>query len=109
MKYLPLLIAIIFETIATLALRQSNQFTKLVPSLISIAGYGVSFYFLSITLRHIPLGISYAIWSGIGIVLISLFGYLIYQQKLDLPAIIGILFIITGVVIINVFSETTNA
>lgn len=108
MKYLPLLIAIIFETIATLALRQSNQFTKLIPSLISIAGYGVSFYFLSVTLRSIPLGISYAIWSGIGIVLISLFGYLIYQQKLDLPAIIGILFIIIGVVIINVFSETTN-
>lgn len=105
-KYLPLLIAILFETIATLALKQSEQFTKLLPSLISILGYVGAFYFLSITLKYIPLGVSYAIWSGIGIVLISLFGFLVYHQKLDFPAILGILFIIAGVLIIHLFSKT---
>lgn len=106
-KYLPLLVAIIFETFATLALKQSEQFTKVLPSVLSILGYIGAFYFLSISLKHIPLGVSYAIWSGIGIVLISLFGYLIYNQKLDLPAIIGIALILSGVILINVFSKTT--
>lgn len=105
-KYVPLLVAIVFETVATLALRQSEQFTKLWPSIICIVGYIVAFYFLSITLKHIPLGISYALWSGIGIVLISLFGFLVYNQKLDIPALIGILLIIAGVIIIHVFSKT---
>lgn len=106
-KYYPLLIAIILETIATLALKQSHQFTKLWPSILTIIGYIGAFYFLSITLKQVPLGISYAIWSGIGIVLIALFGFLLYNQKLDVPAVIGILLIIAGVIIINVFSNTT--
>lgn len=106
-KYIPLLIAILFETFATLALKQSEQFTKLLPSAISILGYIGAFYFLSITLKYIPLGVSYAIWSGVGIVLISLFGYLVYNQKLDLPAVLGIVLIIAGVLIINIFSKTT--
>lgn len=105
-KFIPLLIAILFETVATLALRQSNQFSKLLPSIVCVLGYIGAFYFLSITLKYIPLGISYAIWSGIGIVLISLFGYLLYNQKLDFPAILGISFIIIGVIIIQVFSKS---
>lgn len=106
-KYLPLLIAILCETIATLALKQSEQFTKLLPSVISILGYIAAFYFLSITLKYIPLGVSYALWSGIGIVLISIFGFLMYNQKLDMPAVLGIALILAGVLIINLFSKTT--
>jgi small multidrug resistance pump len=99
-------VAIIAEVIATTALRAADGFTQLWPSLISIVGYVVAFYFLSLTLRSMPVGIAYAIWSGVGIVLISLAGWLIYKQLLDLPALIGMGLIMAGVIVINLFSKT---
>ncbi len=105
--YLYLGVAIVAEVIATTALRASDGFTQLWPSIISIAGYVVAFYFLSLTLRTMPVGVAYAIWSGVGIVLISLAGWLIYKQLLDLPAIIGMGLIMAGVVVINLFSKST--
>ena len=105
--YLYLGVAIIAEVIATTALRASDGFTQLWPSVISIAGYVVAFYFLSLTLRTMPVGVAYAIWSGVGIVLISLAGWLLYKQLLDLPAIIGMGLIMAGVIVINLFSKST--
>jgi small multidrug resistance pump len=105
--YLYLGVAILAEVVATTALRAADGFTQLWPSLISIAGYVVAFYFLSLTLRTMPVGIAYAIWSGVGIVLISLAGWLIYKQLLDLPAIIGMGLIMAGVIVINLFSKST--
>jgi small multidrug resistance pump len=107
MAYLYLGIAIIAEVIATTALRASEGFTQLLPSAISIIGYVVAFYFLSLTLKTMPVGVAYAIWSGVGIVLISLAGWLIYRQMLDLPAIIGMGLIMAGVLVINLFSKST--
>ncbi|MGO4291297.1 DMT family transporter [Chitinophaga sp. RAB17] len=105
MKYVYLGIAIVAEIIATSALKESLSFTKLWPSVIVVVGYTIAFYFLSLTLKTLPVGIAYAIWSGVGIVMISVVGALLYKQKLDLPAIIGMLLIIAGVVIIHVFSK----
>lgn len=105
--YLYLGVAIIAEVIATTALRASDGFTQLWPSVISIVGYVVAFYFLSLTLRTMPVGVAYAIWSGVGIVLISLAGWLLYKQLLDLPAIIGMGLIMAGVIVINLFSKST--
>src|SRR5690606_29971387 len=98
--------AIISEVIATSALKASDGFSRLWPSLIVVAGYAVSFYFLSLTLKTLPVGVAYAIWSGLGIVLISLIGIVLFGQKLDMPAIIGMGLIIAGVVVMNVFSKT---
>lgn len=106
-NYLFLLLAIVFETIATSSLKASEQFTKLIPSLITVIGYIAAFYLLSLTLRSIPVGIAYAIWSGIGIVLVTIAGIVLFKQIPDLPAIIGLLLIIAGVIVINVFSKTT--
>lgn len=106
-SYLILLLAIVFETVATSCLKQSEQFTKLLPSVLTVLCYGISFYCLSIVLRSIPVGIAYAIWSGIGIVLISIVGFVFFGQRLDLPAIIGLTLIVAGVVIINLFSHST--
>lgn len=106
-NYLLLLLAIGLETIATSALKASDSFTKLIPSVITVIGYAGAFYFLSLTLRTIPLGVAYALWSGIGIVLITLVGMFLYKQHLDLPAIIGILLIVIGVVVIQLFSNTS--
>lgn len=100
-------IAIIFEIIATSALKKSEQFTQLIPSIITIVGYFAAFYFLSFAIRTIPVGIAYAVWSGVGIVLITIIGALFFKQIPDLPAIIGLALIMTGVVVINVFSKTT--
>lgn len=108
MHWLYLAIAIVAEVIGTSALKASDGFTKLYPSLIVIVGYGVAFYFLSLTLRTIPVGIAYAIWSGVGIVLISLIGWLAFNQKLDLPALLGISLIAAGVVVLNVFSKSAG-
>jgi len=108
MKWLYLSIAIIAEVIATSALKSSEGFTKLIPSVIVITGYGLAFYFLSLTLKTISVGIAYAIWSGAGIMLISAIGYFYYKQKLDLPALIGMLFILAGVLIINLFSKSVS-
>lgn len=107
MKYLFLLIAILSEVTATSALRASGQFTKLWPSVIVVIGYASAFYFMSLTLKSIPVGIAYAIWSGVGIVLISVAGYFLYKQKLDLPALLGMGLIIAGVLVINIFSKST--
>ncbi len=104
-KWLMLGIAIVAETIATSALKSSDGFSKLVPSAIVLVGYGVAFYFLSLTLRSIPVGIAYAVWSGVGIVLITTVGWAVFGQKLDAPALIGMALIIAGVVIMNVFSS----
>jgi len=104
-KWLVLGIAIVAETIATSAMKSSEGFTKLIPSIVVVLGYGIAFYFLSITLRTIPVGIAYAIWSGVGIVLITLVGWLVFGQKMDAPALIGMALIIAGVVTMNVFSK----
>lgn len=104
--YLYLAVAIGAEVIATTALRAAHGFTVLVPSLISIAGYVVAFYFLSLTLKTMPVGVAYALWSGVGIVIVSIAGWLIYRQVLDLPAIAGMGLIMAGVIVINLFSKT---
>ena len=90
------------------ALKQTEQFTRLIPSLVTLAGYTGAFYFLSMVLRNIPLGIAYAIWSGAGIVLVALVGWLVFKQHLDVPAIIGISMILGGVLVINLFSESAG-
>jgi small multidrug resistance pump len=98
--------AIVFEVIGTSLLKASEQFTKLIPTLGTLVAYTIAFYFLSLTLRTIPIGVAYAIWSGMGMVLISIVGWIIYQQVLDLPALLGMGFILLGVMIINLFSKT---
>lgn len=107
-NWLFLAIAIVSETIATSALKSSAGFTRLMPSLLVVAGYGIAFYFLSLTLRTIPIGIAYAVWSGVGIVLIALVGWLVFGQKLDTPALLGMGLIVAGVVVMNVFSRTAQ-
>lgn len=107
-SYFVLLLAIIFETIATSFLNKSGQFTKLVPSILTVVGYAASFYCLSIVLKTIPVGIAYAIWSGVGIILIATIGFIFFKQHLDLPAILGLGLIIAGVIIINVFSKSVS-
>jgi small multidrug resistance pump len=105
--YLALGIAIVAEVIATTALKSSDGFTRLVPSLIALAGYGCALYLLTVTMRVVPTGIAYAIWSGLGIVLISISSYVFHQQKIDLAGILGMALIIAGVVILNLFSTST--
>ncbi|CAA7387174.1 DMT family transporter [Chryseobacterium fistulae] len=104
-SYIYLIIAITLEIISTTFLKKSEQFTKLIPSVITIIGYMATFYFLSLTLRQIPVGIAYAIWSGVGIIFITIIGAVVFKQIPDLPALIGILLILIGVVIINLFSK----
>jgi small multidrug resistance pump len=106
--YLPLMVAIVLEVIATSALQASQQFTRLWPTLLMALGYAGAFYFLSIALRGIPVGVAYAIWSGLGIMLISIIGWVIFGQKLDLAAIVGLGFILVGVLIVNLFSKTAS-
>ena len=108
MAYTYLLLAILSEVLATSMLKASDGFTKLFPSIITFIGYAVSFYFLSMVLKYIPIGISYAIWSGLGIVLISIVGLLFFKQQLDLPGIFGMILIISGVVIIHLFSGSAK-
>lgn len=98
--------AIVAEVIATSLLKQSESFTKLWPSVGTVAGYGVAFFFLSLTLKTLPVGIAYALWSGVGIVLISVVAWIAFGQKLDGAALAGIALIIAGVVVINVFSKS---
>ena len=101
-----LAVAIVAEVIATSALKASEGFSRLVPSLVVVAGYGSAFFCLSLTLRTIPVGIVYAIWSGVGIVLIALAGYFVFGQVLDAPALIGMGLIVAGVLVINLFSRS---
>jgi small multidrug resistance pump len=108
MHWLYLIIAITGEVIGTSALKASEGFTVLAPSLVTATGFAVSFYFLALTLQTIPIGIAYAIWSGVGIVMISMIGYFRFGQTLDLPALIGIGLIIAGVIVINSLSSSTT-
>ncbi len=108
MAYLYLAVAIVAEVIATSALKASEEFTKLWPSLIVVAGYGLAFYFMTLTLRTIPVGITYAIWSGIGIVLVTIAGAFLYKQIPDVPAMLGIGLIVAGVAVINIFSKNVT-
>jgi small multidrug resistance pump len=105
MGYWYLTIAIIAEVLATSALKESEGFSRLVPSLIVVAGYGASFYFLSLVLQTIPIGVAYALWAGLGIGLITIVGVVMFGQKMDLPAVIGIALIISGVFVLRVFSS----
>lgn len=98
--------AILAEVIATSALKASDGFARLGPSLVVVGGYAIAFYFLSLTLRAIPVGIAYAVWSGAGIVLISAIAWWRFGQKLDAPAMLGIALIIAGVVVLNLFSKS---
>lgn len=107
-QYFLLLLAIVFEVIATNFLKQSDQFTRWLPAVVTVIGYAASFYLLSMVLRSIPMGIAYAIWSGVGIVLVALTGWLIHKQALDLPTLIGIAMIIGGVLVINLFSHSAG-
>lgn len=107
MKYwLFLCVAIAAEVIATSALKASDGFTKLRPMAIVVVGYGLSFFFLSLTLRMIPVGVTYAIWSGLGVALITLVSWLYFGQRPDAPAILGMVLIVAGVVVMHVFSKT---
>ena len=105
MPWLHLSIAIMAEVIATSFLKTSEGFSRLWPSLIVIAGYGVAFFFLSLTLRSIPVGVAYAVWSGVGITLVTLAAWLWFGQRLDLPALLGIGLIVLGVIVLKVFSR----
>src|SRR5690606_7533512 len=106
--YIYLAIAIVSEVIATSALKASNGFTQWWPSVVTVIGYSIAFYCLALTLRVIPTGVAYAIWSGVGIVLISLVGWVAFKQTLDLPAVIGMGLFVAAVVVINVFSNTVR-
>uniref|UniRef100_A0A3B0MK88 Guanidinium exporter n=1 Tax=Arsenophonus endosymbiont of Trialeurodes vaporariorum TaxID=235567 RepID=A0A3B0MK88_9GAMM len=102
-----LLISIVAEVIATTSLKASDGFTRLLPSIIVVIGYSISFFGLSQVVKMMPLGIAYAIWSGLGIVLVFVAALFLYQQKLDWPAILGILLIISGVLVINLVSKSS--
>ena len=108
MAYLYLALAIIAEVIGTSLLKATGEFSKLVPSVIVVVSYLVSFYFLTLVLRTIPVGITYAIWAGVGIVLVAIIAAITYKQVPDLPAIIGMGLIVAGVVIIHLFSKSTG-
>ncbi len=105
MSYFYLAIAIVAEVIGTSALKATEGFTRAAPTIIVVIGYGIAFYFLSLALRHIPVGVAYAIWSGVGIALITLIGWLVFKQALDAAALAGILLIVLGVIVIRVFSR----
>lgn len=107
MNYLFLMIAIVAEVIGTVALKASDGFTRLGPSMVTIIGYAIAFYCLSLTLRSVPTGIAYAIWSGVGIVLISVVSWLYHGQRLDFGAIAGMGLIVAGVAVINIFSNAS--
>jgi small multidrug resistance pump len=98
-------VAIVGEVIATSALKASDGFTNLAPSLLVTTGYVVAFYFLSLALRSIPIGVAYAIWAGLGVVLVAAISWLVYGQKLDVAAVIGMVLIISGVFVMNMFSK----
>lgn len=103
-----LTVAIVSEVFATASLSASHGFTRLIPSALAVVGYVVAFYFLSLTLKVIPVGVAYAIWAGLGIVLVALVGWLRFGQKLDLPAMAGMAMIVAGVVIMNFFSKSVS-
>ena len=105
--YIYLLAAILAETAGTTALQASRQFTRLGPSVVVVLGYGLSFWLLALTLKTMPVGVVYAVWSGLGIVLIALIGWALFGQRLDGPALAGMALILAGVLVIHLFSDTT--
>jgi small multidrug resistance pump len=105
--YLLLFLAIVAEVIATSALKASDSFTRLIPSVVVVAGYGIAFTCLALTLKTLPLGVAYAIWSGVGTALVAVVGWLVYRQQLDLPAVAGIALIIAGTLVLNLFSKVS--
>jgi small multidrug resistance pump len=107
-SYFYLAIAIVAEVIGTSALKATEGFTRALPTIIVVIGYGIAFYFLSLALRHIPVGVAYAIWSGVGIALITLIGWIVFKQALDAAALTGILLIVLGVIVIRVFSRAAQ-
>lgn len=104
--WLQLLVAIVAEVVATSALKASDGFSRLWPSVVVVVGYGISFYCLSLVLRSIPVGITYAIWSGLGIVLITVVAWWLYGQTIDAMGFVGMGLILAGVVVLNVFSKS---
>lgn len=108
MSYFYLALAVIAEVIATSTLKATQEFTRPIPTLIMVLGYAFAFYFMTLALRTIPLGVTYAIWSGLGIVLISVIGVMFYNERLDLAATIGMGLIIAGVLVIHLFSKTVR-
>ena len=108
MAYLYLVLAVMAETVGTSALQASKQFTRPLPSVLVVVGYACAFWFLSLVLRSIPVGVAYAIWSGLGILFIALIGWLVFRQPLDLPAMIGMAMILAGIIVIQVFSGTAS-
>lgn len=107
-QWIFLSVAIVSEVIATSALKASEGFSRLWPSAIVVVGYAAAFYFLSLTLRTIPIGVAYAIWSGVGVALIALISWAFFEQSLDAPGIIGISLIVAGVIVLNLFSKTVS-
>ena len=108
MVYLYLALAIVSEVIGTSALKASDGFTKLIPSIVVVLGYGAAFYLLSVVLQTIPVGVTYAVWSGVGIVLVAVVAAIMYKQIPDLAAMAGMGMIIAGVAVINLFSKTAG-
>ena len=106
MSYFYLAIAIISEVIATSALKSSEEFKQLIPSLVVIIGYSSAFYFMTLAMRKLSIGTVYATWSGLGIVLVALVGFFVYKEKLDAAAVVGMSLIIVGVLVINLLSKT---
>jgi small multidrug resistance pump len=106
MKLSTLFLAVVFEVIATSSLKACEQFSKLVPSVVVVVGYGAAFYFFSVSLKSVPVGLAYAVWSALGIILVTIVGIFLYKQVPDLPALLGMAFIIAGVIIIQGFSKT---
>ena len=108
MNWVLLILAIAFETVGTSALKASAGFTRIGPSLVTLVCFVVSLVLLSMVLKTIPVGIAYAIWSGLGIVLIAAIGWIAFGQRLDAPAILGLVLIIAGIVVMQLFSDTTG-
>ena len=108
MIYAMLIAAIVAEVVATTAMARSDGFTRLLPTVISLLGYGVTFYLLALVTRTVPIGVVYAIWSGAGVVLVAATSWLLFGQKLDAPAVIGIVMIVAGVLIINLLSKSVS-
>lgn len=108
MAWVWLFVAIVAEVIATTALKSAQGFTRLWPSILVVLGYGIAFYCLSEVVKSLPLALSYAIWSGVGVALIALLGWLLFGQKLDAPALLGLVLIVSGVLVINIFSKVMN-
>ena len=106
--YIYLILAVLFETIGTTALQASQQFSRVGPTIVVIVAYALAFYLLGLTLKFMPVGVVYAIWSGLGIVFIACIGVIVFGQRLDLPAVIGLGLIIAGILVIHLLSNSTQ-